>query len=330
MTPELIFPARKPLAQIPTRLQSLNLTDAPHDKRLWIKRDDLTGAALSGNKIRKLEYVLAQALAEGADTLVTCGGFQSNHCRATALTAAAHGLGCELILRGEKPDNLDGNLLLGAMAGADYRCYRAPDYHRNLPLLLRQTAERLKAQGKNPFVIPTGASDEIGLWGYIQAAQELAQDFVALGIERPLVVCAVGSGGTLAGLAAGLAHFCPDARVLGVAVCDNQSYFEQRVQEDIAKAQQVYPQSGLQMPTNYRVNDEFIGPGYAKGYPALYKTIQQLAREAGVILDPVYTGKAFYGLAELMRRGAIAQRDIVFIHTGGIFGVFPEREALQP
>ncbi|MCP8898572.1 1-aminocyclopropane-1-carboxylate deaminase/D-cysteine desulfhydrase [Gilvimarinus xylanilyticus] len=329
MTFELVFPARKPLAQIPTPLQPLQLTDTPQDKRLWIKRDDLTGAALSGNKIRKLEYVLAQALAEGADTLVTCGGLQSNHCRATALTAAAHGLGCELILRGDKPDNLDGNLLLSAMAGAAYHCYRAPDYHRNLPLLLRQTAERLKTQGKKPFIIPTGASDEIGLWGYIQAAQELAQDFMALGIQQPLVVCAAGSGGTLAGLAAGLGHFCPEAEVLGIAVCDSQAYFEQRVREDIAKAQHVYPQSGLRMPSNYCVNAEFIGPGYAKGYPALYKTIQQLAREVGVILDPVYTGKAFYGIAELMRRGAIAQRDIVFIHTGGIFGVFPEREALQ-
>ncbi|WP_020209703.1 1-aminocyclopropane-1-carboxylate deaminase/D-cysteine desulfhydrase [Gilvimarinus chinensis] len=326
---QLKFPPRLCLAQLPTPFKPLPIPTYSGDRRLWIKRDDLTGSLLSGNKVRKLEFTLAEALSQGADTLITCGGLQSNHCRATAVLAAEHGLGCELILRGDPPAVSDGNMLLAQLAGAKLHIYGAREYQHKLSSLLVDHSEQLVREGRRPYIIPTGASDEVGLWGYVKAAQELANDFQSEGLESPLVVCAAGSGGTLAGLAAGLAHYCPQARVLGVAVCDSAAYFRARVKEDIAGAMKRYSDSGLSVPDNYWVNDQYIGPGYALGYRSLYDCIARIAANTGVILDPVYTGKAFYGMLDLLEKSQLRQSDIVFVHTGGIFGVFPEREAMQ-
>ncbi|UTF60537.1 1-aminocyclopropane-1-carboxylate deaminase/D-cysteine desulfhydrase [Gilvimarinus sp. DA14] len=323
----LNYPPRLHLAQLPTPLTPLHLPQLSGAQRLWIKRDDLTGSLLSGNKVRKLEFILAEA--QGADTLITCGGLQSNHCRATAIIAAQQGLHCELILRGEAAGASDGNLLLAELAGAQVHTYSAQEYQRNLSQLLSARAEQLILEGRKPYIIPTGASDEVGLWGYVAAARELAEDFRKARIDNPLVVCAAGSGGTLAGLAVGLANYCPQAEVLGIAVCDNESYFCRRVEEDVQAAIARYPGSGLKLPVNFTINDAYIGPGYALGYPALFESISTLAAGSGIILDPVYTGKAFYGMLDLLERGELSQRDIVFVHTGGIFGVFPQRDNLQ-
>jgi D-cysteine desulfhydrase len=324
----LAYPDRISLAQLPTPLQCLSYP-AVSERRLWCKRDDLTGCLLSGNKIRKLEFVLADALAQGADTLITCGGLQSNHCRATALLAAQLGLGCQLVLRGEQPSIADGNLLLSQLAGADVSCYPVRRYHHHLPELLHEHAERLRNAGRKPYIIPTGASDGVGVWGYIACAQELAVQFKADAIRAPLVVCAAGSGGTLAGLAAGLSLYCPEAQVLGVAVCDAADYFYRRVHEDLSACRDRYPSFGLIEPKNFTVVDDYIGPGYAQGYPEVFDTIATLARHTGVVLDPVYTAKAFYGMLEQLRLDKFSARDVVFVHTGGIFGIYPERTSLS-
>lgn len=317
---------RLKLAQLPTPLQPLNrLHSKLGGPKIWVKRDDLTGCALSGNKIRKLEFSLAQAQAEGGEVVITCGGLQSNHCRATALLCAQLGLKCHLVLRGE-PDEADGNYLLDQLAGATISCYPSVRYQRDLSDLLSDWREHYQGQGQRAFVIPTGASDAIGVWGYFHASEELASDCAGTEIKPEHIVCATGSGGTQAGLTAGCHYYLPGATVWGINVCDDEAWFMRKVNQDIADWQQRYDLAAPAEAYGIRVIDGYVGPGYAIAEQAIFRTIAELAALEGVILDPVYTGKAFYGLLQELERGRFGDSgDIVFVHTGGIFGVFPQR-----
>ena len=332
----IAYPARLQLALTPTPLQLLQrLSKEIGGPRIWVKRDDLTGAALSGNKIRKLEFSLAQALAQGCDTVITCGGLQSNHCRATAILCAQLGLQCHLILRGETQPPYDGNLLLDHLCGAEVRTFPVERYQKHLNQLLRETADELRRAGRNPFVIPTGASDGIGLWGYVAACAELRADFAQHAIQPRHIVCATGSGGTQAGLTAGVALNAIDASVWGVAVCDDETYFINKVRADLrdwknrwAGACHLMAFDIEQLPI--RVIDGYVGPGYAKADAKVFETIKRAARTEGLVLDPVYTGKAFHAMLCEIERGRFAgSDDIVFIHTGGIYGLFPQREQIN-
>lgn len=321
-------PPRLRLARLPTPFEPLDrLSALIGGPRIWVKRDDLSDCAVSGNKIRKLEYTIAQALQEGADTLVTCGGLQSNHCRATALLGARLGLGVELVLRGEPSGTPEGNLFLDCLAGATVHCYPARQYQQEHEALLAAHANRLREQGRRPFVIPTGASDAIGVWGYVAACAELAGDFAQAGIDPRAVVCATGSGGTQAGLTAGLRLHGLAAEAWGMAVCDDAAWFRNKVHADLASWQQRY---GVALDTaSLAVNvlDDFIGAGYAQASPEVFQTIGLVARTQGLILDPVYTGKAFHGMLHEIRHGRFrGEKDIVFVHTGGLFGLFAQRE----
>ena len=323
------FPEKLSLAQTPTPLQPLDrLSDELGGPRIWVKRDDMTGCAISGNKVRKLEFVLAQALAEGADTLITCGGIQSNHCRATAILGAQLGLKVHLILRGTPPDELDGNLLLDHLTAARVSYYPVTEY-QHLDTLFNQWQLHYRNQGHHPFIIPTGASNGTGAWGYINCARELADDFSHHQITPSVIVSATGSGGTQAGLTLGAHLFQLNALVLGMAVCDDADYFIRKVREDMRDWQQ---QSSVYLDIEkieIHVNDQYIGPGYAKATPEIFSTIRQLAALEGVILDPVYSGKAFHGLLQEIRAGQFDDAsDIVFIHTGGLFGLFSQRNQL--
>lgn len=323
----LNHPPHLDLALLPTPLQPLDrLSAALGGPRLWVKRDDLSGCALSGNKVRKLEFTLAQALADGCDTIVTCGGLQSNHCRATALLCARLGLRCILILRGDAEPPFDGNLLLDHLAGADIRCFAPARYQRELPQLLAAAA----AEAGNAFIIPTGASDGIGVWGYIRACAELRDDFARNRIAPAHIICATGSGGTQAGLTAGAALHGLGCAVWGMAVCDNAAWFQNKVRSDLDDWQQRYRQP-LDLDTlMVRVIDEYIGPGYAVASSEVFETIKRVARCEGLLLDPVYTGKAFHGLLAELEKGTFGRDgDIVFIHTGGLFGLFPQRDNLH-
>lgn len=322
------YPARLQLALTPTPLQFMErLSRDVGGPRIWIKRDDLTGAALSGNKVRKLEFVLAHALAQGCDAIITCGGLQSNHCRATAVLCAQLGLQCHLILRGEPQSPPDGNLLLGYLVGADVRTFSVDAYQKHLPKLLRETSDELRNAGRKPFVIPTGASDGIGLWGYIAACEELRDDFARNQIQPKHIVCATGSGGTQAGLTAGVALYGLDAKVWGIAVCDNESYFLNKVRADLLDWQTLWPQTLDIEQLPIYVIDDYMGLGYAKADTEVFDTITRVARSEGLILDPVYTGKAFHGMLNEIKRGRFNDsNDIVFVHTGGVFGLFPQRD----
>ena len=324
------YPARLALAQTPTPLQLLQrLSLQVGGPRIWIKRDDLTGSVLSGNKIRKLEFTLAQAQSEGCDAIVTCGGVQSNHCRATALLCAQLGLKCRLILRGEMQPPYDGNLLLDYLAGAEVNAFRPAFYQQHLATLLSDAAADLRASGYKPFVIPTGASDGIGAWGYIAACEELQNDFVRENILPRHIVCATGSGGTQAGLTAGVALHAIDAHVWGVAVCDDEAYFQHKVRTDLRDWQQRYHATLDVEQLPIHVIDGYVEPGYAKATAAVFATIQRLASLEGIVLDPVYTGKAFHAMLCEIEKGRFSDSaDIVFIHTGGVFGLFPQRDQL--
>ena len=315
-------PPKLDLARLPTPLQPLDrLSEALGGPRIWIKRDDLTEAAGAGNKIRKLEFVLADALNQGATALITSGGLQSNHCRATALFAAQLGLQCHLILRGSETRTANGNLLLNQVLGAKID-YVSDEAFERLDELYERKVVQLSALGERPYRIPIGASDELGLWGYIQAVKELAADFTCAQIQPSCIVTAIGSGGTYAGLLLGQALYNLSLPVIGICVSRNVGFFERKTAMDTARWQTRF-QSSLN-PGPGQLRDDFIGEGYGLASPEVYRLIAWLAQLEGVILDPVYTGKAFQGLIEMIQQGDIQGTDVVFLHTGGLFGLFPQ------
>lgn len=327
----LAYPRRIDLARTPTPLQFLQRASKRWGRghRLWVKRDDLTGSTLSGNKVRKLEFIAAHAIDSGCDTLITCGGLQSNHCRATAFAGAQLGLDVHLVLRGETPADKDGNLLLDYLAGARVSCYPPGQYREEVDSLLAHWQAHYASEGKKALIIPTGGSDGIGAWGYIAACEELSEDFSAARIPEAHVVTATGSGGTQTGLTLGAALHKLPAMVWGVNVCDDENYFLRKVAQDRSDWLRRYPQvPAVEIKT--RVLDGHVGKGYAIADTAVFELIAELGRLEGLVLDPVYTGKAFAGMVAEIAAGRFEGcRDIVFVHTGGVFGLFPQRAALQ-
>jgi D-cysteine desulfhydrase len=324
------FPPRLDLANLPTPLTELcNFTGAPAGVSIWIKHDELTGMEVSGNKIRKLEFSIAHANSQGCDTLITCGGIQSNHCRATAVIGARLGLKVHLILRGEKPAAPDGNLLMGYLSGATITYLSTSEWGSHEEKADELTAEYLE-KGSKAFFIPVGASDEIGLWGYIAAAAELKQDFEDLSINPEYIVCATGSGGTQGGLLVGSKLFDLDAKCVAFNVSDDAAYFERKIKDDVMLWKQRYGLDFDLSSIDIRTAEGYLGPGYGKADNCVFDTIAELAQADGVFLDPVYTGKAFHGMVSELNKGEDGQfpgvKNIVFVHTGGLFGVFPQKE----
>jgi len=335
------YPARERLANLPTPLQPLlKITEQfsrPYGgPKIWIKRDDLTESAMSGNKLRKLEFIIAEARARGCNTLITCGGEQSNHCRATALAAAKAGLQAHLILRkssNNPPDASevpDGNLLVDYLAGAEVSLYPLREYLDRLPQLFEHWAGFYQQRGDRALCIPTGGSDGLGIWGYLLATEELLEDCKSAGFHPDAVVCASGSGGTQAGLTLGVALCESRARVTGYAVCDDSEYFVNKVAADVKDWAERYGQSFDIDKSRIHVIDDYIGPGYGIATEEIYQTIALAAQLEGILLDPVYTGKAFHGLLQDIQRGHYRGcENLVFVHTGGQFGVFPQRTGFQ-
>jgi len=326
----LVYPRKLDLARTPTPLQYLERASAKWGggHRLWVKRDDLTGCGLSGNKVRKLEFIAAHAIDTGCDTLITCGGVQSNHCRATALVGAQLGLKVHLLLRGEAPPQPDGNLLLDYLAGADVDFYPPRQFFRELDQLFAHWQQHYAGQGRRALAVPTGGSDGLGVWGYIAACEELQDDFRRAGIGEAHVVSATGSGGTQTGLTLGAALHDLPATVWGINVCDDERYFLDKVASDAADWRRRYPGVPA-LRVEPRVIDGYVGQGYAIADAGVFRLIRELCALEGLLLDPVYTGKAFAGmLAEIARGRFRGCRDIVFVHTGGLFGLFPQRGEL--
>jgi D-cysteine desulfhydrase len=332
-TQKIPYPPRLDLAHTPTPLEPLQRLSKMFGVALHIKRDDLTGAGLSGNKIRKLEFVLADAIECGADTVLTCGGAQSNHARATAIAAAMLGLSCRLILRTPDPSNpppLEGNILLDRLVGSEIVWITPGEYKRRDEIFEREAAA-LRKLGRTPYIIPEGASNPLGAWGYIRAAEELADDLAHLPdhTDQPwTIINATGSGGTSAGLILGTHMFGLNTRVVSINVCDDRDYFVQVIGEICESAIANY-QLGIPFSRerDIEIIDGYVGRGYAISQPEELSLLRDVARTEGIFLDPVYTGKAFFGMTQELSHDPNRFGDrIVFMHTGGIFGLFPKAD----
>ncbi len=322
------FPPRLRLAQTPTPLQPMQRFCLSRGlPTIWLKRDDLTHSGASGNKIRKLEFSLAEARQQEADVLLTYGGLQSNHCRATALLGAQLGFKVHLVLRapGEPEAPYQGNLLLDLLAGAELSFVPAAELKHKAQEIEAKWVEHYAQQGLKTYCIPIGASDATGFWGYVAASAELATDFSIHDIPTPRdIVMATGSGGTQSGLIAGNAAFNLEARVWGINVCDDEAWFQNKIQADLTAWSSKYGLEPGYRLDDIRIIDGHVGEGYGKASDEVLRTIADVAKLEGVLLDPVYTGKAFHGLLTEIQRGRFdGVDDIVFIHTGGMFGLFP-------
>jgi len=325
---ELSFPKKLNLAQTPTPIQKLErLSESLGGPTLYIKRDDLTGSGLSGNKVRKLEFTLYEALQEGADTVITCGGIGSNHARATAVAARQLGLTPVLVLRGKPGDYPDGNLLLDSLLGAELKFISREDYSNSRDEIMRELADRLEAEGHHAYVIPEGASNAIGAWGYANAFGEVLQQIAERRLEIDAIVFAVGSGGTQAGLLIGRSASGWDGEILGVNVCDDEAFFKQRIGHILDNFQQKYSTPLSVSENDIHLIDGYVGRGYALNRPEELQIIKEVAQLEGIFLDPTYTGKAMFGLMDQIKKGRFKKgQHVLFIHTGGIFGLFPKRQ----
>ena len=336
-TCSLSFPPQINLAKLPTPMQPLRRLSERYGVELYVKRDDLSGIALSGNKIRKLEFVLADALAQKTDTVITCGGAQSNHCRATAIAAAMLGLNCRLILRTPDPANpppLEGNILLDRMTGAEI-VWITPDEYRQRDEFMAREAASLQRSGRTAYTIPMGASNALGALGYIRAMEELVNDITNTlgGHNRPCtIINAAGSGGTNAGLILGAKIFDVNARIAGVNVSDDREYFVRTIGDICEQAIADYHLVlDFDQQRDVEIIDGYVGLGYALSQTEELELICEVARTEGIFLDPVYTGKAFFGMIqELKRDPKCFGKKIIFLHTGGIFGLFPKAGQLRP
>jgi L-cysteate sulfo-lyase len=310
----------------PTALHALpRLTEKLGGPRLFVKRDDQTGLATGGNKTRKLEFLVADALAHKADTLITAGAPQSNHARQTAAAAACTGMSCVLVLRGQPPDERQGNLLLDDLLGAQIRWADKSA----MSATMETVAAELRAQGRTPYLIPYGGSNPIGATGYVAAMEELMGQAQEMNLSFDRIAFASSSGGTQAGLVVGARATGYKGQVLGISV-DEQRVNLQRKVAELATATAAYLKLDFHfVPDDIAVNADYLGAGYGVMGEPERAAIRLAAQTEGLLLDPVYTGRAFAGLMDLIRKGSIGKNEMVlFWHTGGTPALFAYAEKL--
>lgn len=325
------FP-RLRLGHGPTPLEPLpRLTKLLDGPNLYIKRDDCTGLATGGNKTRKLEYLMAEAMARKADTVITQGATQSNHARQTAAAAARLGLACHIILEDRTGFTFDdykhsGNVFFDHLFGA--LVSEVPG-ETDMDAAMQTLAERLRAQGRSPYVIPGGGSNPVGALGYVTCALELAAQANDSGLVIDCLVHATGSAGTQAGLVAGLQGARAGIPVLGIGVRAPKAAQEERVFQLAKQTAELLGVAGAVERDSVVANCDYVGGGYGVPTPGMIEAVTLLARTEGILLDPVYSGKGMAGLIDLVRHGHFRKgQNIVFVHTGGSAGLFGYRHAL--
>ncbi len=317
-------PNKIPIAHLPTPIEDFSRLRPG----LWVKRDDFSGCELSGNKVRKLEYLVADALAQGCDTLVTAGDVQSNHARATAVVAARLGLRSLLVLEGHAHESewLKGNAFIDRFVGAEIDWQAEEGF---ITQRLESAAERLRREGRRPYVIPVGGSNELGVWGYIDAAREAKEQCESIGLKIDRIICTTGSCGTHVGLLLGVKLAGWGVQLTGIGISstsEKKTVFARNLAERaIAK---------FNLPVSLAANDldirDYAGAGYAKSRPDELAAIAAAARGAGLVLDPVYTGKAYFGMMDLVQKGVIRPNEnILFFHTGGLLGLVAKSELFR-
>ena len=290
---------------------------------IYVKRDDLLGLAGGGNKTRKLEFLVADALSQGADTLITCGAVQSNHCRLTLAAAVVEGLRCRLVLKDRSPRAYDpgatGNNLLFQLLGVEGIRLCPPEAEADQAM--REVADELVSEGRKPYIIPLGGSAPLGGLGYAACARELLDQGDEMGIRIQHVVCPNGSGGTHAGLLAG---FCgAEVLVTGISVSGSREVREERTHELARRVLSLTGGEGSVARNEVICLDDYVGDGYTLPTPEMVEAVELVARTEGILLDPTYTGKAMAGLIDLVRKGRFRSSDsVVFVHTGGTPGLY--------
>ena len=314
---------RFPLAQVPTPIEKLErLSRELGGPELLIKRDDQTGLALGGNKTRKLEFLVGQALEQGADTLITAGAAQSNHCRQTAAAAAKAGLKCELILAGKKPELPNGNLLLDELLGA--KCHWIE--RSQFPVKLSKLPEQLRTQGRKPYVIGIGGSNGVGATGYVLAMMELTEQLRATQHPVDHILFASSSGGTQAGMMLGgpVAEFKGQLHGVSIDKDDRESgSYEEEVAQIANECAQYIGADVRLTRQDIKVVYGYTGEGYGVVSNLEREAIRLMARYEGIILDPVYTGRAFGALTDLIRKDVFTRDEtVLFWHTGGAPALF--------
>lgn len=307
-----------PLGLLPTPLYKLENLSRQLGKELYIKRDDMIGVALGGNKVRKLEFLLADARAKGADVVLTAGGPQSNHAMLTAACAARLGMQAILVLK-ERGELTGGNLVLDNIFGAEVR-FVDTDSYDDVYAEMERIMDRLRGEGHTPYFIPVGGSVPLGSLGYVNCALEIANQAQELEVQFDSIVSATGSGGTYAGLTYGAKLFLPGTRSVGIGVCDDPFA---DIASDLMNGVKELLASDVPV-SREDIHMEFeIGPGYAIPSEAGCAAVRRLARSEGILVDPVYTGKALAGLFRLLEEGYFDQDErILFVHTGGAGALF--------
>lgn len=326
------FP-RVRLGHLPTPLEPMDrLSEMLGGPRLWVKRDDCTGLSSGGNKTRKLEYLMADATAKGADTIITQGATQSNHARQTTAAAAKMGMQCHILLEDRTGSNdgsyiLNGNVLLDRLHGATVS-KRAGGTEMNEEM--ETLAEKLRQDGKTPYIIPGGGSNPIGALGYVNCARELTEQAAGIGLEIDALVHATGSSGTQAGLVAGLAALQSEIHLLGIGVRAPQEKQEQMV-FDLAQKTADHLGTGLTIDrASVRANCDYVGSGYGISTPGMIAAVKLLAQIEGLLFDPVYSGKGLDGLIDQVKKGYFdGMSDVVFLHTGGSVALFGYPETFE-
>lgn len=314
------------LGHLPTPLEPMDrLSEMLGGPRIWLKRDDCTGLAGGGNKTRKLEFLIADAMEKGATCVITQGATQSNHARQTAAAAATQGLECHILLEdrtgyNDDPYNLNGNVLLDQLYGATIS--KRPG-GADMAAEMEKLAEKLKAGGQVPYIIPGGGSNPVGALGYVNCVRELVEQAAETDLSIDLLVHATGSAGTQAGLVAGLAAIESDIPLLGIGVRAPKERQEQSVFDLAVKTSQHLGSGAVVARNRVRANCDYVGPGYGLPTDSMKEAVTTLARTEGILLDPVYSGKGMAGLLDLTRKGQFKDlKNIVFLHTGGSTALF--------
>jgi L-cysteate sulfo-lyase len=326
------FP-RLHFAHLPTPLEPMErLTKHLGGARLWIKRDDCTGLSSGGNKTRKLEFLMGDAVAKGADTIITQGATQSNHARQTAAAAAKLGMECHLLLEDRTGNNspdytLNGNVLLDRLHGA-HIAKRPADTDMNAEM--EALASDLRAKGKKPYVIPGGGSNPVGALGYANAAMELVAQANATGLKIDHVVHATGSAGTQAGFVTGMVALNSGIPTLGISVRAPKEKQEQSVFDLAQRTAEHLGAPGIVKREHIVANSDYVGPGYGLPTQGMREAVKLVAQLEGILLDPVYTGKGMDGLIDHVRKEFFAKdSNVVFLHTGGSAGLFGYLDAFD-
>jgi L-cysteate sulfo-lyase len=315
------------LGYFPTPLDELpRLSRVLGGPRLLVKRDDQTGLATGGNKTRKLEFSVGEALRRGADTLVTMGGVQSNHVRQTAAAAAIHGLRCVVVLRGSSPSQVTGNLLLDHLLGAQV----VFSGERTREEVASSIVAEQQAAGRRPYLIPVGASDEFGAPGFVAAMEELDAQLKERSLHVDRIVLASSSYGTQAGLCVGAKALGSTVQIAAIAIDSRRDELQAGVADLASRTARRLGIEASVSPSEVVAYDGYLGGGYAVMGEPEREAIQLAARSEGLLLDPVYTGRAMAGLIDLVRKGELGKREtILFWHTGGSAALYAYADGLM-